>query len=58
VSKVNELKGMLLTLKECKGYDPTKRNTQGQTPLEVLRKRKVDKNPYETNLQDLVKLES
>ena len=49
---------MLLTLKEAKYYDPAKKNAQGQRPVDVLRKRKLEKNPYETNVQDLVKLES
>ena len=58
MSKHNELKAIIYVLKEGKAYDPSKLNADNLKPVDMLRKRKAEKNPYETNLQDIGKLES
>lgn len=37
-------------MKECKAFDPTRVNEDGLKPIDLLRMRKAEKNPYETNL--------
>ncbi len=48
---------MIFVLKEGKAFDPSKTNNNGLKPIDILRKRKAEKNPYETNLSDLLRLE-
>ncbi|TNV86533.1 hypothetical protein FGO68_gene15004 [Halteria grandinella] len=57
ISRFNELKQLIFVLKECKAFDPLKRNEEGLKPIDVLRMRKAEKNPYETNLADVGRLE-
>ena len=46
-----------MTLKENCAFDTKVLNFEGKTPLDLVRRRINDKNPYETNLSDLMKLE-
>ena len=45
-------------LKEGKAFDINKVNMKKERPIDVLKKRKMQKNPYETNLEDIWRLES
>ena len=58
MSKHNELKAIIYVLKEAKAYYPSKLNSDNLRPVDMIRNRKEEKNPYETNLKDIGKLES
>ena len=57
MSKYNELKAIVYVLKDAKAFDPNRENFEGLKAVDLLRSRKNEKNPYETNLQDICKLE-
>lgn len=57
MSKSDELKHILVTLREHCGFDVSLKNNNGKTAAELVRQRINAKNPYDTNLSEIIKIE-
>eukprot|EP00347_Sterkiella_histriomuscorum_P015745 403355842 len=57
VSKFEELKSILVILKENKGVNTTAYNNYQKRGIDIVRSRVKEKNPYDTNVSEIAKLD-
>jgi len=57
VSRYDDLKIMITLLYDFEGADIGKKNFNNQKPIDIVKQRLKEKNPYDSNLIEVVKLE-
>ena len=57
MSKFEDLKAIVTLLKENCTFDVSVTNYNGKKPIDLLKQRLHEKNPYESNLPEVAKLE-